>query len=57
MTAQQSLPTNQAHVAREKNLKKGTLKLSQQVMTPAIGQRAVCRGAAALLPFSTAFFT
>lgn len=51
MTVQQTLPTDQAHMAKEKDAKTETQKLSQQVMLPATGQLAPSRGAATLLSF------
>lgn len=51
MTVQQTLPTDQAHMAKGKDVKTETQKLSQQVMLPATGQLAPSRGAATLLSF------
>lgn len=56
MTVQQTLPTDQAHMAKEKDVKAETQKLSQQVMLPATGQLAPSRGAATFLPLSPVFF-
>lgn len=36
MTVQQTLPTDQAHMAKGKDVKTETQKLSQQVMLPAL---------------------